>query len=216
MNRLLGPVIIFCLFAAAVEARASVIIYDTFGPSNTFNNTTGLIVGRNSQGLAIEQGSTFTVPGNVPLKLDSILVAAAYVQGSINRVDFNLRADSTGEPGAILDTLSISNLAGVTGYKLRSTTSSGNLVLQPGQAYWITGNAPSGTQITWMGSLLTGHLENRAVKFGNDPWIVYTENGFVGAVRLTGIPIPEPTTLTLTTLAIYLSTTRRHRKTQRN
>ncbi|MEX0977422.1 MAG: PEP-CTERM sorting domain-containing protein [Pirellulales bacterium] len=99
-----------------------------------------------------------------------------------------------------LETLSFSNVVTADDYEIRTGNSWLHPILLPGQQYSITASAPGGadgTMMNWIGSLNSGLVHDRAIRRNNGPWQIITNNGFEGAVRITGVPVPEPSTLAL-------------------
>ncbi len=199
------------LFAIALEplrAEAGQIIASNLGEADAFSPIAGYQVSGTGapSGIGYDLAVGFTVGGSSPVPFGSAELALAY-QGGDNAVNIELLADSSGQPGAMLDSIPVANLA--TGPALVTATSTLEPTLFPGSRYWIAAIASGTTQLEWMANVIgqSGDLAQRSdIGFGPTPWQVEPISD--PAVRVTAAdltPVSAPSTRVLWGTAALLA-----------
>jgi len=190
------------------------VVYNTFGPGDTYGAgytqvSSGISYPYAMQGKEI--GEAFVSTNNY--SLDSIELAMKGVIGASNlSIEVYLMSDSTGFPGAILETFSISGDLG-TDPKNFLWYSTLHPLLNAGTQYWLVARTMqtyvSGNIAGWMQSLsaeglhATGTLSQPppSVLLGWDVINTAADPMYQGAFRISGTlitaPVPEPSTLLL-------------------
>jgi len=186
------------VFAGMAGAQAAVI-YDNFGPGDTYITWHGWTVGLGTS-YDYDAGESF-VPTET-YTLDTIELAMWLASGT-NELDVWLMSDSGGFPGTVIEAFSFVG-------EMESPASSishillGNSALHPvleaGTQYWLVASAPeSDTYAAWNMSLSDEGLHVR--RDGTDPWVnvdTSIRDDFTkAAFRITGTAVPEPSTLLL-------------------
>lgn len=198
-----------CSLSVSAAISASTI-YSNLGPGDSVKNTVHDVI---SQVATLEHAARFTVSGSTDYFLDSIDLpihdALLENEGIETFLDVHLRADASGEPGAILETITVDVLAEPPASTLQTDYFSSNTILIAGGTYWISLVAINPGRAGWFtnNQLIGGY----AVRDPDEAWLVI-DNGSTtpqGAFRLSGTAVPEPSTAAL--LAIGLSVLAVHR-----
>ncbi len=164
-----------------------------------------------SAGDYLEYAVRFTLSNTVAL---SSLVAPLGVFSGPNHLDAFLLSDSAGQPGAILESFSLSGLPGGFPLPLLAIPSGLNPVLVAGQQYWFAATGGPDTFGGWALNLFQGDPTDggasRTVMGGvPQPWIVGTGSR-TGALEVFGdlVSLPEPsyTTMLLAAMLTMLLT----------
>jgi hypothetical protein len=190
---LIGTVLLSLLFAGPVYA---VIIFDNFGPGDTYNSGVGatLATADSLVGSDLDQGLGFTVPGPGYI-LDNIELAVGLVEGP-NELDVWLMDDVSGEPGSIIESFHLSNAMGAFGdlnppLLLDSVL---NPPLFSGFQYWVIASATGPAEWAAWNYNSIGDVGPRAIRIDLGPWQI-SNNNTVSVLRVTGYDIPEPATM---------------------
>jgi hypothetical protein len=192
-------VVFLALFAVPTQAE---IIYDNFGPGDTYNPSAGwtLSVGSPTD-TDSDQGSAFALESfGMDYYLDTIDLAVGLVSGS-NELDLWLMADSAGEPGTIIESFHFSDEMGSFGDANAPLTANSllNPLLEADEQYWLIASATGPD--TWAAWNLnsTGDVGLKAYRADLGTWGV--SDTTLAAFRVTGtsapISVSEPATMLL-------------------
>jgi hypothetical protein len=177
------------LVGANPSARADVI-YDNFGPGDTYTTTTGWTIGTPPGNPFWEQGDPFTVSGSYTLT--QITVAAGYVLGPNVYVVW-LMDDAGGVPGNIIEEFDFSDLGSFGSNNAPLVgVSALNPTLEDGNQYWLVASTSGDTWSAWNWNS-TGDTGDHAFRTDGGDWSVSTNTR--GAFRVEGDLIAGPSTL---------------------
>jgi hypothetical protein len=207
MNRRLAATLLLGLslaLAATTPARAGATIFSNLGAGDSYNGATGWTLGSPDPNDYFVSASAFTSPGNY--ELGTIEVAAGLVRGT-NSLTISLDADSGGNPGALIESFTISGAMPAFG-----SVSSGNLVLATsvlnplltaGTQYWVVLSVPNdgNTWAAWNWNSI-GDTGGFAQSDNGSPLIGGTNTR--SAMRITAIPEPASVVLAGTSLVVLL------------
>ena len=141
--------LLLCVLSARVDAAiiagTSMTTPLPFNPFHTF----AMIVNSNTNAWA---GVAFTTPGDSDYTLDSIVLPLAGV--FTDSVTFRLYDDANGQPGDVLETVTISGFPAAPDYALVTGIFSGLTELEANKTYYMVGYLPVAgyAQIDWAGS----------------------------------------------------------------
>jgi len=186
----------YWIFAVSFSATANpVVVFDTFGPSNTWRDGPGITFGCGAicwsdGGHTSAYGFTPTATGPLA-RIDT--AASAFISNS-HVIELSIWSDNTGAAAASLEMRPVT--VGQT-FAYISANSVAHPVLMQGQQYWFVLSVPDlvndAAQVAINPSYpdIT-HPGPSATRIGNGPWSVY--NGTIDAVfRITiDSPVPEP------------------------
>ncbi|MCS6776388.1 MAG: choice-of-anchor R domain-containing protein [Chloroherpetonaceae bacterium] len=199
------------LVISVLRSASAQVLFDNFGPGNTFQINAGL-----TQGFfrpPVVQGMGFTP--TVSAHLSCIDLAISLSRGP-NVFVLRLLSDNAGMPGALLEEWTVVGQMGTFGTvsPIISVTSVNTPFLSAGSQYWVVPFATSATHAVWNYNI-TGDFGPLAAS--NDGGITYTilPNQRRGAFRVLGgtpaVPEPGPFSLLLATCAgASLLVRRRH------
>jgi PEP-CTERM motif len=178
---------------AATPGKAAIVLFDNFGPGNSYQTNVGWTISSSgsSPGL-FTQGEGF-IPSATAL-LNSINVAAGLVTGP-NDITFDLRANSGGVPGALIESFHAVNQMGSFGSNNPPLvlTSTLHPLLTAGQTYWLIARATGVAEWSAWNLNSTGGIGPHATSTDGVTFSVGTNTQ--GAFRILGDPVPEPATM---------------------
>lgn len=190
---------------AAVSAD---ILYDNFGPGDTYSNGGYLIGGTDAQ----EFGPSFAIGGG-DFFLDTVVAAVGHSFG-VNQVTLSLYDSSGGLPGNVLETSVLGGLPDFGSGDPPSTFNfSGLTVLENGETYFLIASSVNdgNASLTWNFNS-TDDIGRASVRQNAGAW---SAGPFVmPAFRVNGIAVPEPGALALLSIAAigHLISERRRRR----
>jgi hypothetical protein len=172
-----------------VPAIAQVVIYDSFGPGNSYNSGVVWAVSGASTSGGYRGQAEFFIPG-FSAYLSSVQLATYRVSGSALSNFYIAQDDGTGIPGVILEAyLNVQNVNG-----LLTINSSSRPRLQAGTKYWLcdepaASNAYNGW---WENSqnVINGFAFERSQWSWSAVASAYSPPS--GVFRVTVTPVPEP------------------------
>ncbi|MBN1794342.1 MAG: PEP-CTERM sorting domain-containing protein [Candidatus Omnitrophica bacterium] len=187
-----------CVIALSFYGTAeAVVLFNNFTPTDQYNTSSGWTTSRDYYGQTWEQGEGFTPPAGA-YTLGTIELAMGFLQGS-NEFDLWLMADTSGQPGSIIESFHFSDAAGA--FSTVNPPLLATSVLQPtlygGTQYWLIASATeSGSWLAWNQNI-TGGVGPHAAKVNGGSWNVTYERT-QGTFRVTGEnAIPEPASMLL-------------------
>jgi hypothetical protein len=188
-----------------VQSVYADIVFTNFGPSDTFDNNTGLTVA-DSSGTDLKTSLSFTPAGSFQLaQID--FVTSLLDGGDQNQVTLTLSsADADGNPGATIEVFSFSGQMGVLGAasyppQVLNAVSALNPVLQSGLTYWITAQSSPDVTVVWNQNVMSPNDVGNMAQYQSGAWT--TQSVTRGAFRVSGKPVtissPEPSVVRLRT-----------------
>ena len=200
---------VFILSLLAVPCLAGPV-FSTLGPGDMYATSVGWAIGDTGD---IETANQFSFAGPMSYYLDTIEMAASLLQGT-NRLDVWLTSDAAGEPGAIIEAFTFTDVMGPFGQNnpLLVKNSISHPVLSPGTDYWLVASAPNAdTMAAWNFSspAVPGTMAQRS---GTGSWSV-GPNSTLGAFRVSGTPIPAPGVFVLGSIGLGMVGWLRRRRT---
>lgn len=191
------------MFLAQVAVANAATIASTFGPSDSYHENGGGLVGG-----SWERAFHFTVPSSDSYFLDGIEVAVGGTSQESTSIAFSLMSDSGGLPGATLESFIFS---GITTTPFEGEIVSGQSSVRPtllaGQTYWLAASAPSElSQALWKFAVDRSAV-SYATRVDSIVWRLTTaEQGDdpSGAFRISGTVVPEPASSSLIVFAVLV------------
>lgn len=174
-------------FVTVTTASASEVIFDNYGPGDTYNTGLSYIVND-----TFDEGMPFTTPSSSELYVDTIELTVALntvLGGNNNELDVSLMTDFYGKPGTVIETITISGqmpiLVGEGPYSPILGTSVLKPLLEPNTQYWLVASTPvPGTHVVWYANSVgqTGRALGQ-----NNSWLLLS-NDATGVFRINSIP----------------------------
>ncbi len=184
------------------------IIFDTFGPNDSYNASTAASIGGPGAPVApFIQGVGF-VAGDSGM-LSQLTLSLYLLQGS-NEVDVWFMNDGGGKPGAILEAFNLTNILENSSPFIEapppvSLNALGSVPIYAGSRYWVVASAPQAdTWALWgwkLDGIAASDVDKAQRRPGDADWTVVDDQGFA-ALRVT--TVPEPSTVVLLVLAVLL------------
>ena len=130
--------ILLCLSLAAVCSGQQQTVYNNFSSSGSASSNGWCLSGPNGAGCTTLATRYIAAPFTpaASYTLSGIDLALANVGGT-NGAVINLRSNSGGQPGSILQTWTVSGLSSYLSWVVASVNSTSNVTLQSGQMYWV-------------------------------------------------------------------------------
>jgi hypothetical protein len=190
-----------CVLSMGMSAPAlASVIFSNFGPGDSYNTSSGNVVGDGFDGGFYSEGESFTPGQNAAFGSLRIALSEVFPGSQGSSLTINLMADSGNAPGAILETwLTAPGSLGLLGNNNSPLVlnSNLNLTLLSGTEYWITASLTGlGNAIAWNWNS-TGDLNAQAINDGSG-W--FSPSGLTpGAFQVDSAAstVPEPSTLAL-------------------
>jgi len=196
--------------AAADEARADAVVFSNFGPGMSFNiSTTWNVSGTNFYGGRVVAQS-FTPSAN--FTFGSAQLAMGIIGGP-NILQVVLMTSSGGFPGAIVETMTLTNaVAPIATGGIVLANSTLQPLLNAGTQYWIVAFAPEDD--TFMGwNLSLNDFSTPVLLNGSHsltgPWEFSAPRG---AFQINGASVPEPATMLLLGTSLTVMALRRSKR----
>ena len=192
-----------CVFA--IPARADVIVFNNFGPGDSYDTGTASTLGAISTHPDV--AARFSV-GATSVYLASVDVAITLVQHSpstpspnLNDMDVAVITDAGGLPGSVLEMFDFVDAMGPFGVLNPPLHAVSVLrpLLNAGEQYWIAAIVPnpSSTLAGWNYNSI-GDTGTSAARENQGSWFATINGGgLTNAFRVTATPIPEPSSLVL-------------------
>jgi len=219
--RFLAAIVSLGLLTATRVHADPIVLFNTFGPSDTFDLAGGHTVLADPANSTrfhqdIDTANAFRVPA--ASRLESVQLALSRVPQSGfpggrqfvsvgQSADVFLLSDVAGTPGSLMESFHLASVANTPAiYTLMSPT---RPMLSGGAQYWLAvSTGPDPTLIAWhsSGQPISGLVAQRS---DNGPWAVTRLFGPFGvdAFRISGVgvaPTPEPSTLLLLVLSAVI------------
>jgi hypothetical protein len=186
------------LMGMVISASAQVVVYNSFGPGNSYDTTTKWAVsGASTSGGYRGQAEAFT-PG-ISGDLSSIVLATAHINGSALSDFFIAQDNGSGAPGTILESFSSTQNAN----GLLTLNSVAQPLLQAGTQYWLCDEPSTSTS-------LNGWYENNqgqngfAFERSEWGWSAVAGPPASGVFKVSVTAVPEPSAAMLGGLGMTL------------
>jgi len=186
---------------AAGDARADVVLYNDFGPGNTYSSGYFGMSGPLSAPGTSDTANGFIVPGAVGTSytLTSITLAVALISGE-NVLNVALMSDYNGLPGAVIESFQFTNAMSLVTpnptFPPLEVDSTLHPVLQAGNRYWLAAFGTGDQQAVWYANDI-GALRIGAYTVSSGIWQSAPSPQPAAAFCIEGdaITTPEPSTL---------------------
>ena len=196
---------VVCL-GAATSVRAGVVVFNDFGPGDSYGASGYELGYDHNVGLTSEIACGFTVAAGQNYTLSEIDFAASIVSGT-NAIGVALLADSGGVPGTTLESWTVSGLGQYPALTPPEVViSTLHPTLLAGQQYWLALTmGDSTTFAVWHNNSIGVTGPGYVISDGRGT-LYEGDTGFVGAFRVEGTSsaVPEPSTLAGAGIAVFL------------
>jgi hypothetical protein len=188
------------LATAAPPAHAQGILYNNFGPGDTYMLSGSWALSATTPVAA----NPFTATGNT-LQFDSVTLALAAIPGRPNQIDVWLMSDAGGLPDAIIEAFHFTNAMPPADYQFHSPLVASSIfhpLLEEGTRYWVAASVADyvttpGIYAQWNMNPTgdTGPFAFREA--GIDHWFVNPGGNERGAYRVKAVPEPNSSAVLL-------------------
>lgn len=191
------------LLAASGVARADTVLYTNFGAGFAYNTSAGNDVGNAFDGNNYAQGDQFEVSSSSKVSSLDLALSCLFSGGCPDAFTVQLRTDSAGTPGGVLESFSVSGASlGILGNNNAPVDLTSVLMpsLVTGTEYWVTVSSDLNDSVVWNWNS-TGSGNSEAISTdGGATW--FSPSGQTpGALQVNGAsttpPVPEPGSLAL-------------------
>jgi hypothetical protein len=194
-----GVVAILLTLATLAPQRSAKagFIASNLGSGNTYNTSISynLAGPQASTGIGYNLAVEFHISGTSPIAFGSAELALEY-HGGTNALNVLLLSSLSGQPGATLETISVTNVP--VGPSLVIATSSINTMLTPGTNYWLAAVMSGNSYLSWMDNSL-GQFNDTAYQVNTTgtpgPWTVATGDTdiafAINSASLASVPGPS-------------------------
>ena len=176
-----------------------VVVFDSFGPGNTYLTTVGWGVEGASVTAGYRGQAEWFVPG-IAGSLSTVQLAMFRSSGS-GRANFYLAQDNGGIPGTILESyLNVLSPGGVL-----TLTSTAQSLLQAGNEYWLCAEPADSTTVSGWYYNNQNYHPGFAFERSQWGWSAFTDTAHSpssGVFRVSVTPIPEPSVAGLAILGV--------------
>lgn len=196
----------------ASKAGAVTIVYDNFGPGDSYSTNLLWALGQQPGLGDIDRGFAFTPSKNGYLYSVEVAISLT-IFASPNVLDLWVMDDAGGEPGNILESFNLVDAMGPAGFLNPpvAAMASGNTFLSASEQYWLIASLPDPTTSAGWNFNTTGDIAPLATRFDLGAWTVNNQGS--GAFRIT---VPEPAVIALFGLGmIALGLTKRNKQGNR-
>lgn len=162
------------MLCAGVGTRAQSVAFDNFGPDNSFDTSSGLVVENGALYGDVDQAHAFVAEASG--RVSSVALAAGYLRG-VNALDVTLHADGAGAPGDVLETWHVTDAIPPYTDPNRAPlelSASGTTSLVAGLTYWLVASVPGAESTTGWNLNSVGDVGLHAHRTNLGPWIAYS------------------------------------------
>ena len=172
---------------------ASTIVYDNFGPGDSYATNLLWALGQEAGLGDIDRGFGFTPSESGYLYSVEVAVSLT-IFASPNVLDLWIMDDASGEPGNILESFHLVDAMGPAGSLNSPVTAiaNGNTFLSASEQYWLIASLPDPATDAGWNFNTTGDIAPLATRFDSGNWTVNNQGS--GAFRIT---VPEPSIIAL-------------------
>jgi hypothetical protein len=187
------------IIAGVPPAAAAQVVFDNFGPADTYNTTAGrAIFGDYPAPPALSESGNQFRPNGRGFVQSVTLPVFRLPGGTDGLATLHLYADAAGRPGTLLETASFSGIPAPAPGPLTQVTWSGATLVQADTPYWLTlsTDAPD-TTLSWQYSVGASVPTASATRSPGEDWTIFPGSGGEVTFRVAVAPVPEPSSLAL-------------------
>ena len=186
--------------ATTAPARGDFVAASNLGANDSYSVNSGYtLLGLDTPGgVGLNLAVQFTPGGTTG---SSVFLGARLPLGyrfGLNAVDVQLRSDANNLPGAVLETIRLTDLSTTT--SLVTATSTTRSLLVTGRRYWLAVVVASDTQVAWAANTLgqSGHLASQlAIGEPSTIWLPNINPDTAYSVIASTAAVPEPGSLAM-------------------